>query len=1285
MTDVLAFAAASPTLTAPTIDEGLPDGFVIQVWIRRTGGEKSQPIVTIAGSKTKMVLGTGERGDVLSFGVAGDAKSTMTAAGALPIERWVPVRLVVKGDGDASISVLGRQVAAGKVTALGSEARTITIGGGALGFEMAEVQIWRRAAPSSGALTLEAPDLWAFYPLASIEVAGQGWVTRDAGPKGRHAAASAAGTVVRHDEEFDPGPSPCARFDGDSEDTRMSALGGIGRQLALEAWVCPEVDDGAPPSVVRIGEESGKVVLAAGGSKGRLAVIAVVGTQAVSVLGIDGVVPKGEWHHVAASVVVEATKATVELFVDGRRVKSASLGVKTSDVGLGISVPTGGSRLGEFTAISGAVGGSLTTVAILGGAARGCSRFRGGMAEVRVWRRVSADAIASGWLSRVRGDEDGLAACYRLDDAESGQFVDISGRRGVAKVASGVVASEAGPPLAATRAARTFMLRARGKLSREHVPVSAFEGVPVGFAGFGGASGARALCSVFDATILVARQSGAGLWGRRLLVRVDSPVLALVGAGEAAKATQWERGKTYAVPIAGAGTVRLRFLASESRCPTVRVQVEGAAGGIWTAIEPDSRVQATLRGITGARLLTPGHGRPSPLPAGATQDDADALAESLRRVATVMPRRAPRRAPATKASAPAKSGGLGISKLSWGDVGGTFEDAWDGTKDVYDDVVDGVSDGVDEVSDGVDSVVQVTVDASIDVSKVATGTASEVVKGAGTATKAASSLVKRADDEVSALRTKAAGASAWVGKEAIRTLVRSADALAVVVDAAAAGRWVEVVGTSIVDGAEVAWRAIVAGVDDALAAAESLAEKVGAKLAEWLEYLAYLFNWGDFVKESDAMTELLEAALTSARGQIAGLMEVKEELVGTLRGAIDAAVGQRSLADLCGLKIDRGSRAYEQVDYVLECFQQVLDAADSALPAVKSAPALAECSASVLSSADRCGAALPMTSLGEVVAMLTTPVAELCAGKDDAADGSTSLVDYVFDATIGKGVAAFDAGLEALRSRISIGWMTSLMEDVVLCGRKFTVLRVLALIAAIPSVVEAKTGGSGGSGGSVGQAKSASIDGVVGTTKDASSPAERQAAVERRRTLWLNMAAGLINSVTILAKTGAELAGKKMRALTAVMGICSFCRGYATTKLLASFPKKTRAVTKAGALFDVVSGAWSMVYGAAANDKRPWLDKVDAGVQVLFCVGVTVNGVVGFTLASGGQSSAVASYALRVGSWAGTALVRAVERFDDDPSAKKMKYFTLGLTAVVVAADIAEAVYGNVQDVEATA
>lgn len=1298
MPKVLAFTQAAK-LVSPSIDGGFPEGLLLQLWIRRTGDAASQTIVELAGSKSRIVLATDDRGD-LRFAVIGGKPAALTIPGGLPLERWVQVRAGIGPEGKAWLNVHGMAYTDGSLPAPGSEPRTVTVGG--FVGELAQLQVWKHPKPTS--LTwdpppLDAPRLWAYYPLKRTVAEGKRHISEDLGANKRHLAGSSALATVSHPAPFADGPAAYFVFAEDSALTSLSPVTGPKGKLTIEAWVRLDTDEAQPGAVVQLGAGSRRLVLAAGGKDGEIALVLVVGDKHVRLGSAKGLLKKGQWAHIAATAMVDDAGLVAESQIYFQGTARA----RTTPVLDAVQ------RTGLRTLLRSPVVPECS----LGGAAPGLARFRGGLAEVRLWRAIRPDRLARRWLTRARGDEGELLACYPLDGLSEGLFHDHGPRRGWGRAAAGVtLADTRGPPLPATTGATPYRLITRGKLVREMVPGPKISNKMLGLGGATQSRQTYVSVLVYDATVEVTTAAGDGASDRSLEVRVDRPLSAFVGPTEKLQTTAWKAGETYVVPLNGAGKVRLRFTAADLSCPTIRVRVAGAPGGAWTAIRPDAPVQQRLRTISGTAMTNPGRGRRNPLPAGTTSDDADALAGAFRQLATQFPATAPVKAqtkPQTKPNLKPTARSL------WGDLEDAWNDTTEAAGDVVEDVVDegedlvnqgtdaveetwndttgaledawnetteAVEDGANTAADALEDVVNAAADA-LDPAALGNAildTASGAIAGATRTAKSAGALIRRSASDLDALRKKVEGATRRAGAQAITALVDSAETLAIEVsDLASTGlRYVEIIGTTIVDGAEAAWRVVVDGVEEAFAAIKALVDRIAAELREILEFLAFLFLWDDFLAASDEVHAVLDGALQQLRSKTPQLGEYKAQLADALRTGVEQAIGQRSVGDLFGLDVDAARLVLEPLEYVLEKFQDALESADIVFDlADDMTSGLGAPDAAVLAAANGLAGELP--DLTEVSSVLGEPIAQLLAGNGTLADGSSSILDLLFDSVVTQGQAAIDLAEKQFRARIKVPVLTDAIESVILGGRTFTVMRIVALVGAIVGVLTEKTA-------SAAQGKRGGSTLVRAKSGVQAKSGQPRANADTRRILWASMALGLVNSLVLTAKTGLELAGKSLKKVSAILaatgGLCTSLRGVLTLARIPSLPQNVRPYTGTNAGLEIVTGAWTVLsaYVTYKVDDlwRPF-DLVAFGL-----LGLATTTVSAVALGTGDLQgdNQVVSFSLRCGSWVSSSLMRLSEKYDDSDRSGRLKVVTVGLAIVSGVTDVAEAIYGNVDEVQ---
>lgn len=1261
MIEALRFQQATPPLVAPPISDGLPKGLVLQLWIRRTGDITGQPIVELTGTTSRIMLRTGTRADVLSLAVLADGKTTeISAPGALPIARWVQVRATIAANGTAKLDVLGMRLAEGTLPAPGSEARTLKVG--AFIGELTQLQVWKHASPTqlsySRPKDLSAPNLWAYYPLAALEsdAASSQTVAKDAGPNGRHAVlqlSSVTPSRVVHDEPLNRDQTAHLRF-VDNGSAKLGPLIGLSGKVTLEAWVFPDGD--SPMPVFLLHGADSRLVLVVGGQDGEMTLLS--DNRSSTVLArATGLVQPNQWSHVA--VTLEATqlklansvsggqsKLKIGLFQHGQLRKSESLDVNLQSKALPAATLVWQALIPEVQ---------------LGGLTRDYTTFRGGMAEVRIWRGTSRERVESLWLARARGDEDELSACYRLDTEPPKPLVDISPSRGVGRAPSGIeLRRNECPPLAATSGELAFRVSARGKLLRDRVPkpstgastkintqitnLNTSETVDAG--------SISEVRNVFHVSVDVATRSGNSPLGRTLEVRLDQPLTLLQTSGQELVQTAWAANQSHTIPLPASGRVRLRFAAEALACPTIRVRVIGTPGGVWTIVRPDETAQMRLRATTAASLKSPADGRPSPLPAGTSDDDTRALVDALARLGTQMVRE-----PSTSSTSSTAS-----TKLL-GPIDGWVEQGVDA-------VVDTGSDGVHYFA----------------------GTGSAILSGGEAALESAITLPKTAGqlitlgtDEIEALVAKCEKVTAWLGEEAIASAITSANQLAVRA-AKYGGQWIEIVGTTLVQGGEVAWRVIVAGVDDALAAVTKLIERIGAKIQEWIDYLSWLFAWNDFLEASDEAYAVIQEAMGGVEQQIAGLDALKTQLGDALRESVEDAIGKRSLADVFGIDVDADSEAFEQLDYVQEQFQLLIESTELkwVTAALDQESPIAP-SEAVSAQASELEKLQPFGDPSDIVVLLDTPMSELLAGNQQLANGSSSIYDAVFDPIVDSTTELLEQLDSAMFGQLSVPYVTDFIESVILCGRTLTVARVMALMAAIPVVLIEKS-----------SKQSRTLITVKSTDELSDEEKERQDHDRRTRwALWCVMAAGLINTGVVIGKSVAERRSqstansKLISFLQLTSGSIGIFRGIILLGRVPAFPPSTQFYASINASVEMIAGLCAAWFGTQGlKELRPtetradW-SKVEMVIQLL--LGATVITSSGIALCTGdlGDDRTKTAFSLRCSSWVLSLLVRGFEKIDDGDTSGRLKYVTMGLAVLASVVEVSEAIYGNYAETDA--
>ncbi len=385
------------------------------------------------------------------------------------------------------------------------------------------------------------------------------------------------------------------------------------------------------------------------------------------------------------------------------------------------------------------------------------------------------------------------------------------------------------------------------------------------------------------------------------------------------------------------------------------------------------------------------------------------------------------------------------------------------------DIKDVYHDTVNQVVNTCDPVVTVSNQVLNTAGSVAGSLASALVDNGSTLLSTATVTIKTADqlivNDASALGDlvqATAQATARFGQSEISTSIASANSLAIVTTTAAGEllHTFAVIGTSIVNGATVAWRVICAGVKDALAVTKAWLSRVGADIKKFIEYLAYLFKWGDFLAASD---EAYAVAQSAVLGQVStlidGLSQYKDQMSKLL--TLPQGLGDKSLAQLVGLNINPNNPVLEELDYVFEVAQKVMNSQNLAFEGFGQmvTPLLGSLTNIDLSAfsgpADGFISGAPSDTMSSPLGFVTTPIQSLL-NSALTGNSSTSFIDFFFSTLIGGAKSALAVAQTLLCSRINIPYVTSWIEKSILGGRPLTVMRLISLCAAIPKVLAQK-------------------------------------------------------------------------------------------------------------------------------------------------------------------------------------------------------------------------------------
>lgn len=1078
------------------------------------------------------------------------------------------------------------------------------------------------------------------------------------------------------------------KLSGSGKPLRISPITDLQGQVTLEAWVRP--DNTERRAVLSIGDGGCFLVLAVGG--GEVTALAVQNDKVTVLCTGGGQVGVGQWHHVALTASLARpnepnSKVTVAVYHQGKAVASRGLAQYIGRT----TIPTA-----EHALVAGILVSRFLETCFIGGVPGVVPVWLGAVSEARIWSTAAAADVEARSRLRARGDEPGLAACYRLEGFGSGCIHDISARRGFGVPrGNATVIRISDLPLPATHGADQVRLRVRGKLVRERIvictsgqlqrpssAVSAIVGNTTSGIALSSERYERREVTVFDATLEPRTADGNAIIGATIEVRLDEAMQALVERGGKTTLVSWAAGQTYSVTVPASGKARLRFVASRLSCPTVRARVPGMPEGVWTPVRPDMSAHRKLRAVTGEDLLRPAGGRPSPMPDGATVDDAASLASALRTLTQTMAQAA-----AVSAGANAKSLVKPQQRLDLvGTIGGWAEDGYEYGSDLVDDTIDGGEDTYSDMSDGV----QDSLGPLEDMFHRGEDTLHDVTRVA----KSAAELVIKPGPALDSLREQAAQAAPQLGTQAIATLIDAADTLAVVATTGAEkiARVIEVVGTSIVDGATMTWRVVVSGVNDAITAAAALIKRTGAEIQKFVDYLAYLFDWPAFLAASDEAYAYYERQIGELSGYISGLASFKAKIAEQLNLPIPPSITSQSISQLCGLGVKDAS-SLDEIDYVFELLQKAFDGASDAFShALKGAVGSDLDLQALAADADLTTSQIGVERFTSPSKLLTVPVGDLVGNASGMSSTSTSLIDVVFQPIEQAADSVVIDGPELLRKRLNVPHVTAWIEDTILGGRTLSILRMVSLVAGILSVLSAKIGKTASSG----SLDTRSV--VIQPSTDAMTRSGSSSGHTDDNSEWFVLAMGLGGTFFLGLQTAYELANPGEGRSNTVTGVLnSLSMAYAIMSTLKTcgqlvvvkrLPDETRPYAIALISFDAVAAAWVAfscylrfkALVARDSGALALLDKIDAGVLGVLAVGGAVTGLVALgegVLDTEGERT---SFGIRIGASLATALSRFWSRVDDCFEDKRVKAVTVGLLVLSAGADITDAVYGHVND-----
>lgn len=1232
MITALSFHATTQKIKLPQMSEGIGNGIAVTVWVRRTGTGSRQRIIQLGNAVGEyFVLGTGDSPNSLAIGIErGTNRNEMVCEGALPLNRWVKVSAMwFPLFQSVSLSVFDITLEQQSVGEFPTGALVDnSIAGGVAGSpfvgNLSNMEILQLPVPSWFGPSAPAT-VWAKYPLSGStykETITTGLVElktfsiNDVSPKNNDGVVVGRPAKTQFADDYGLNQVPVLEMTGDPKTLFLSPISHLGGALTLETWFNPISTKEQQSMIILADDKDVSLVVTVGGNSenggGHIDVVLCKGTSKIPLLDCAYGEDAGTFQHVAVTfkrgaptsagstgsgffVPIQMVPIVMSLYLNGQFLTSRTV------MSNRIASPTLGSGSQLVPLLRMLQAPSVPNVR-LGGTIAGYAKFQGQLSEFRVWNTCrSPQEIAENFLARLVGNESGLLACYRLEQSQTGCVFDISENRGVGTLQPGsTIGTAKNLPLLYSSNPNAAFIRVKGKLLTEHLTYMA-DVVTFGSSDGLGSSWTvtqeqrTGQVTVFDATLEPTTPDGSSQAGKTIQICPDADVrVYLPNSDNVYVPTKWPAKQVQSLAVPANGKLRLRIEALTLICPTLRVRFGDMVEGLWTLVRPDSEAMQSLAGMDGTKLRNPPPGKVSPMPSGSTQEDANQCGTALIQMGRCY-------RPIAYSPPPL----VGTNRSIWGSV----TDAWDATTDWASDTASTAVSGMEQAGSTAGRFASALVDDG-----------SAALSQASTAIKQTTSLLCTTDDELRDIINAAATAVPRFGKEQIKQCIATADRLAVIASDATntITHSFSLVGTSIVNGVTYAWRVVVNGVMDAYVAVVGFLQKIGAEIEKIIKYLAWLFNWNDFLKASDKIYSTIETELGKAKDQLAKVSSYKAELNKYL--TLPAGVGDKSLAQHCGISIPDNLGA-EEIDYVMDIANTVMSATNLNLDfmsqfsqQVESSPSLFD-TTKLRQLSGGLSQETPDSPISNPVALLTTPLQQL-VNSMTTGDSQTTVVDFLFDQLTRITDTVLGAAKTMLTARLSVPNVTGWVESTILGGRTLSLLRIASLVAAIAQVLAVKIAAS---------AKSGKAEPQPVSFADDSQPADYSAQ------LWSNFALSVLSTILEIPRALGELAIAKsadpealekaacvkMAAWDTMIGAVGLTRSalnyYANDRL----PKDIQfhlgllSALDAGSAGFLIATSWLKVYSWSVKEK--WLV---FGVKCVELLGQTTMTIISIGLAA---------------------------------------------------------------------
>jgi hypothetical protein len=525
-------------------------------------------------------------------------------------------------------------------------------------------------------------------------------------------------------------------------------------------------------------------------------------------------------------------------------------------------------------------------------------------------------------------------------------------------------------------------------------------------------------------------------------------------------------------------------------------------------------------------------------------------------------------------------------------------------------------------------------------------------------------------EDAQELARKAAGAAVRTGEAAINNCIKDARKLAVDASRETWGA-VTVVGELVTDGAKKLFRTVVAGVLEVAEAIEAFLRRIGAKIRDFIEFLARLFDWERFLRKSDEFYEFALRQLERMRDRADEVRTIPQLLEDLAARASGSALAGKTVGQAFGIDPDNELPDIDQLKYLVDAVEEAFsgsppkfDREDKPIAGPKGLDAGATAATS-----EATVATLPPELTGWRGAALDVPMDMFLELPQKTWAAGRSVVEPMTGWIADQADALVGRANGTLTARLEVPYLTEMIEVVILRGRRLDLLRLIALLAAVPAVVE----------GSSRKSTGASLEKSAGE-KSADDTSETDEAIR-----WTQFGVSVFNSAFFVGRTVSEWKWNfgAMFAFNAASGATTIMLAALDLGLAARFADEAAKATAAthallvffGGAWMIGSTGWALVADAEQEKLRT---AVDAIVEAAIGVGEVATTIIAFSLERSNEEELGTGLGVKLANWTLRGAYRMLDGLDNTRFPAAYAATTACAVAILVV-DLGDALWSTAQ------